>query len=69
MSGNMFEDKRIVASVIFGFGNQDKSFKGKIWTSRHHVGVVLTLPWIYLDATLIVGDNKLSEKLGLKQLM
>jgi leucyl aminopeptidase (aminopeptidase T) len=69
MSGNMFEDERVVARVIFGFGNQDKSFKGKVGTFRHHVDVVLTSPSIYLDDMLIAENNKLNEKLGLKELM
>jgi hypothetical protein len=60
---------RIVAGVIFEFGNQDKSFKGKVGTSRYHVDVALTSSSIYLDDTLIAQNNKLNEKLGLKQLM
>ena len=65
----MFEDEIVAASAIFWFGNQDKLFKGKVGIFRYHIDVVLTLPSICLDDMLIAENNKLNEKLGLKQLM
>ena len=58
LSGNIVEDERVWGAVVWGFGSQSATFKGKLGLASSHVDAVVLNNTIYGDGELIVKDGE-----------
>ncbi len=58
LSGNIVEDERVWGSIVWGFGSQSSTFKGKIGLASSHVDAVMLNATIYGDDQVIVKDGE-----------
>lgn len=68
ISGNIYEDERLLGGLDIGFGAQDPVFQGKVGLSKHHVDVMVASPTVVLDGRTVISDNQLNEALGFHKL-
>lgn len=57
LSGNIVEDERVWGAVVWGFGSQSATFRGKLGLASSHVDAVVLNNTIYGDGELIVKDG------------
>ncbi|WP_069806863.1 leucyl aminopeptidase [Vulcanisaeta thermophila] len=58
LGGNIVEDERVWGAVVWGFGSQSSTFRGKLGMASSHVDAVMLNATIYGDDQVIVKNGE-----------
>ena len=62
LSENIVESERVWGAVVWGFGSQSSTFRGKLGLASSHVDAVMLNSTIYGDGELIVKNGEFMHK-------
>jgi len=62
LSENIVESERVWGAVVWGFGSQSSTFRGKLGLASSHVDTVMLNSTIYGDGELIVKNGEFIHK-------